>query len=192
MNIEVQTHPDRIRRNEVIDLALLIHGNLRIARARRERPHHHRRAAFKTAHNFRNRIDIINREANDCGARTHPRQLARTRIAERRHPLAPFKNNVRHKLRNPRFDRLRPQKHGLNQPAHVQKTIRENMPALKISAQLYLIHRDKISANLDRHRFNRTNPVPRPCRNDLFLPRHQRHHRRPYPVNQPIINLARQ
>src|SRR6478736_9233591 len=48
-DVEVQTHADGVGRNQVVDFPRLKHGYLRVARARRKRAEHHRRAATQHA-----------------------------------------------------------------------------------------------------------------------------------------------
>ena len=82
IDIEVQPHPDGVRRHEVIHLTRLIERHLSIPGARAKRPHDHRRAALHAADQLGNGIDVIHREPDNGRACGHPRNLARPGIAE--------------------------------------------------------------------------------------------------------------
>ena len=78
VNVEVQPHSDGIGCHQIVDLAILVQGHLRIACARAERPHHNRRAAFLAAQKLGNRIYIINRKSDNRAPGRHPAYLFRT------------------------------------------------------------------------------------------------------------------
>ena len=73
IEIEVQPHPDRVRRHDVIDIARLIELDLRIARARRQRPDHDRSAALLTPDQLGNRINFRRRKRDDGRPLGQPR-----------------------------------------------------------------------------------------------------------------------
>ena len=81
-DIQVKPHADGIGGHQVIDIPVLIKCHLGIARARRQRPHDHGAATLLAADQFGNRIDILNRKANDGTARWHAAYLFRTGPAE--------------------------------------------------------------------------------------------------------------
>ncbi len=78
VDVEVQAHADGIRRHEVIDVAVLVHVDLRVARARRQSAHHDRRPALGPAQEFGDGIDIFDREPDDGSPFRHPAELFRT------------------------------------------------------------------------------------------------------------------
>ena len=65
IDVEVETHADGIGRDEEVDVARLIERDLRVARARRQRAQHDRRAAALTADQLGDRIDLLRRERDD-------------------------------------------------------------------------------------------------------------------------------
>src|SRR3984885_9896212 len=65
VDIHVQSHPDRVGRNQEVDFAGLKQIDLRIARARAERPHDHRRAAALAPDEFGDGVDRIGGESDD-------------------------------------------------------------------------------------------------------------------------------
>ena len=76
VDVEIEAHPDRIGRDEVIDIAVLEHRDLRVSGTGRQRAEHHGRAAMLAADQFRDGIDFIGRERDDRGAPRLPRDLA--------------------------------------------------------------------------------------------------------------------
>ena len=60
IDIKVKPHADGIGGDQIVDLAILIHFNLRIARARGKRAHHHGCTAFLTADQLGDGIYILN------------------------------------------------------------------------------------------------------------------------------------
>ncbi len=76
IDVEIEPHADRVGGDEIIDVAVLEHRHLRVARARAERAQHHRRAAMLAADQFGDRIDFIGRERDDRGSSRLARDLA--------------------------------------------------------------------------------------------------------------------
>ena len=69
IDVEVEPHADRVGGDEIIDVAGLVERDLRVARARRERAEHHRRAAALAADQFGDGVDLLGRERDDGRAR---------------------------------------------------------------------------------------------------------------------------
>ena len=134
INIKVQPHPNRIRRDQKINLAFLIHRHLRIARARRQRPHHNRRTAPLTPNKFRNRIDVFNGKPDNRRPWTHPADLLLPRISQIAHAITRQKIGLGHKRGDgPPHGRC-PQKQRFMQPTCAQQPICEHMAPFRISA----------------------------------------------------------
>ena len=100
VHIKVQPHPDGIRGHQIVDLAILIHGDLRVACARAERAHNHRRAPLLAPDQLCNRIYILNRKPDDRTAWTHTTYLFLTRIDQFGHSLAPDELRLWHQRRD--------------------------------------------------------------------------------------------
>ena len=58
-HVHVEAHPDRVGRDEIVDLAALEHRNLGVARCGRECAHHNRRAAAKPAEHLGKRVNLL-------------------------------------------------------------------------------------------------------------------------------------
>ena len=78
VDVEVQPHPDRIRRHQIIHIAILVERDLRISRARAQSPHDNCATTLLAPDQLGNRIDIFNRKSDDGGSFRHPAYLFRT------------------------------------------------------------------------------------------------------------------
>ena len=76
IDVEIEAHADGVGGDEIIDVAVLEHRDLRIARARRERAQHHGGAAMLAADQLGDGVDLIGREGDDRGAARLARDLA--------------------------------------------------------------------------------------------------------------------
>ena len=65
LDIQVQAHADGIGGHQVIDIAVLVEIDLRIAGAGAKRAHDHGAAALLAADQFGDGIDVFNAEADD-------------------------------------------------------------------------------------------------------------------------------
>ena len=83
IHVHVEAHPDRVGRHQVVHLAGLVEGHLRIARPRGQGAQHHRGAAPPHAQPFRQVVHGPSREGHHRGTRRKPpqRQSARSQQA---------------------------------------------------------------------------------------------------------------
>jgi hypothetical protein len=65
VDVEVEAHADGVGGDEEVDVARLVHLDLRVAGARRQRPHHHGGAAALAADQFGDGVDLVGREGDD-------------------------------------------------------------------------------------------------------------------------------
>ncbi len=65
VDVEVQPHADGVGGDEIVDVAILVHGDLGVAGARGERAEHHRRAAALAADQLGDGVDLVGREGDD-------------------------------------------------------------------------------------------------------------------------------
>ncbi len=196
-HIEVQPHPDRVRRNDVIHLARLIQLHLRIARARGERAHDNRASPTLPLQQLGNRVDFLRRERDHGRALGQLRDLDRPRIAELREPLPPLAVDMQVQPLQRRPHRIRAQQHRLMPPTRPENTIREDVTTIRVLRELYLVDGDKVRAltpihAAHRHRLDRAGEIPRRLRPDAFLARDQRASLRALHLHHPVIDLARQ
>ena len=190
--VEIQAHADGIGRDEVFDLALLEHLHLRIAGAGRERAHHDRRAALLSPDQFRDGIDLIGGEGDDGGSLGQTADLLRSGIGEDRVPLADMEACLRDQLLDPLAHGHRAEEQGFVHAARIEQPVGEDVAALRVGAELDLVHREEGCPGFDRHRFDGADEVFRVRRDDLFLARDQRHHGRPAQLHHPVIDFPRE
>ena len=83
VDVEVEAHADGVGGDEEVDVAILVHVDLGIARAGAERAHNHGRPAAFAPDQFGDGIDLRGREGDDGAARRLARDLLAARIGER-------------------------------------------------------------------------------------------------------------
>ncbi len=107
-HVHVEAHADGVGRDQIIDLAALEHRDLGIARGRRQGAHHHRRAAAEAAQHLRQRVDLLGRECDDCGARRKARKLGAAAVTQGRKARAADDFGVGKQLANDRLQAFEP------------------------------------------------------------------------------------
>ena len=78
--IQIESHADRIGRNQEINIAILVEINLRIAGTRAEPAHDNGRPTPLAAHEISDLVDFGDAKSNDRAAPRQARQLARSGI----------------------------------------------------------------------------------------------------------------
>ena len=172
--IHVEAHADGIGGNDVLDLSCLVHGDLRVARAWRQRSEDHSPAAALAAQEFREFVDIRDGEGDDSAARWQACQFAESRVGEIGEPGPDDKTRIREKCLDGRTHGGGSHQDGFLGPPCPQEAVREHMAALRIGAQLDLIDGEELDRHVERHRFRGAHEVAGPFGNDPFLARDQR------------------
>ena len=192
VHIKVQPHTNRICRNQVINIPILIEFNLRISGARTKRPHHHCCTAFLSADQFRNRINTVHRKPHDCAARWHAGYFFRSRIGQLAHPFTAHDLNVGYQFGNRPPHCICAQEQSFFGAANAQQPVCENMTTLGICTQLDFINNGTINSHIVRHRFNGTNPIHGTRRDNTFFPCDQRHNRGSADGDDFVVHFAGQ
>ena len=192
IDVKVQAHADRVGGDQIVDVAGLEQRHLRVARARAERAHHHRRAAALAANQLGDGVHLIGRKGDDRRPARQPGQLGRTGIGQMRHSGSRRDVDARQQTAQQRFDGRRAQQERLFPAAHVQEPVGEDVAALQIAGKLHLVDGDEGGIGLARHRLDRAHGKARPFGDDLLLAGHQRDAVRPHLLRHPAIDLARQ
>ena len=203
-HVHVEAHADRVGRDEIIDLACLEHRHLRVAGARGERAHHHRRPAAQPAQHFRHRVNLLGGEGDDRGAARQAADLLRPRIAERREARPLDDLRAGDEMAQHRAQRIGAEDHRLLAPTRVEQPVGEDVAALRVRAELRLVQCDEghvaevfagapgLPAFAQRHALGGAQEPARVLRHDAFLAGDQRDALRPLHRHHPVIDLARQ
>ena len=191
VHIQVQPHADRVRGNDIIDLAGLVELDLRIARARAERPHDDGRPALLAAQQLANRIDLIGAERDDGRPFRQLCDLGMADIAQLGKALARL--GLRAELQRPQHTahRVTAQQQRLVIAAQIEDTVGEDMAPVLVLGQLDLVNRDEIHFQVGRHGFHGTHPIARRRRNNPLLASNQRDMGRALALDHAVIDLAR-
>ncbi len=192
VDIHVQTHADRIRRDQKVDLLLLIQRHLGVAGAWREPSHHHRAPAPAAADQLGDRVDFPGGERDHGAARRQLGKLRRADIGELRQSRPGLDLYVPDQAMQQGPDRFRAQEHGLHHPARVEQPVGEHVPAVGVGAQLNLVHRHELGVPVERHRFHGAGEPPRVGRHDFLLPGQERDVARALAGHHPVVVLARE
>ncbi len=192
IDVEIEPHADRVCGDQIFDIAGLIERDLRVAAARAERPHYHRGTAPLAADQFGYGVDFLGREGDDGGA---PRQARDLLLAGKFQPRQPWPGQhvgARQQPLDHRPHGLGAQHQGLFAPAAIEHAVGEDVAALQIRAQLYLVDRHEGDIEVARHRLHGGDPEARIGRLDLLLAGHQRDRLRAGAFSHFIVDLARQ
>ena len=193
VHVQVQAHADGIGGHQRVDLARLEQSHLGVARPRRQRADHHRRPAALGPHPLGQLVDPGRREGHHHRTRRQRAQGQAADIGQRRHSRPPLDDRRSGSSRcDQRAHRGGTQEPGLVRTAGVEQTIGEDVPALPVSGQLDLVHRQEVDRLPERHRFHRADPVARARRYALLFARDQRHRRFAHARRHTIVDLARQ
>ena len=99
VDVHVEAHADRVGRDQVVDLAGLVHRDLGVAGARAERAQHHRGAAALAPHQLGDGVDLVGREGDDGAARGSRVSLLRAGVGQRREARPRDELDARHQPR---------------------------------------------------------------------------------------------
>ena len=191
-DIKVQPHADCIGRHQIIDVPVLIERHLSVAGTRAKRAHHHGATALLPPDQLGNGIYILNRKSHNGAAGRHSAYLFRTSVGQSRESVPFDELHSGHQSGNRRAHGIRAQKQRLKQSARAQQARGKDVAAFGIGAKLNLVHRQKIRANLQRHRFDGADPIGHTVGHNTFFAGDQRHHRGPAQGYNAVIHLARQ
>ena len=192
VDVEVETHADRVGGNDVVDVARLIHLDLRVAGARRQRAQHDRGAATLATDQLGDGVDLLGREGDDGRARRQARQLLLAGEGERRHPLAGDDLDAGQQAGERALHRLRADEQRFLEPAPIEDAIGERMAAVEVGCELDLVDGDEGEVEVARHRLDRADPVAGLARLDLLLAGDQRDGVRADLLDDAIVDLARE
>ncbi len=133
-NIHIQTHPDSIGGDQKIHIAILEQFYLGITGTRRERAHHHSRAAPLPAHQLGQPIYLCSRKRHQCRAARQAAGFFMPGIGQAREAFAIDKLARRIELLQNRPHRVRTQKQRFMAATRMKQPVGKDMTALFIAA----------------------------------------------------------
>ena len=192
VDIHVQSHPDRVGRDQEIDFAGLEQIDLRVAGARTERAHDHGGPAALAADEFGDGVNRVGGEGDDGAAPRQAGQLLGAGVGQLGQSFAELDLGLGTELTDQRGDSRRAHQHRLGRPSRMQEPMGEHVAAFRIGAKLDLVDGEKFDLAVERHRLDRADEIARPERNDLFFAGDQRDLGRAPRLDHPIVDLARE
>ena len=192
IDIEIEAHADRIGRDDIINIAVLINLDLRIAGARRQSAENDCRAAALTADPFGNRIDLFDRKGDDGAAARKPRDLSAAGEAQFREPRPRQDRRAGQKLLDPALHGRGADQQGLLASAPVKQAIGEDVAAIEVGGELDFIDGDKAEVEVARHGLDRRDEIACRLRLDFLLAGDERDRRRADPFDDAVIDFPRQ
>ena len=136
IDIEIETHANRICRNNVIDFARLIESDLRIARAWTERTQNNRRTAARATYHFSNCINFLGRKSDNSAAARQSRQFALAGKGQLRQARTRGDAHARHQTFDEAARRFSSKQQRFLTPSAIEQSVGENMAAIEIGAEL--------------------------------------------------------
>ena len=192
IDVEIEPHADRVGGDEIIDVAVLEHRDLRVARARRQRAQHHGRAAMLAADQFGDGVDLVGRERDDRGAARLAGDLAVAGEFELRQPRPRDDGRAGQQPLDDRAHGRGAEQQRLVAAAPVEDAVGEDMPALEIGGDLDFVDGEKRHVEIARHRLDGGDPEARLLRLDLLLAGDQRDRISAGAIDDLVVDLARQ
>ncbi len=192
VDVHVQPHADGVGGDQEVHLARLEQLDLGVAGAGGKRAHDHGRPAPLTAQQLGDGVYLLGRKGDDGAAAGQAGQLLRPGVRQRRQTVAGHDLRIRNQRPHQRRHRPGAQEHGLEPPARVQQSLRKDVAPLRVGDQLDLVHRQEVDRPLQRHGLDRTDEEGGSRRDDLLLASDQGDAGRPAPLDDPLIDLARQ
>ena len=154
VDVEIESHADRIGRHQIIHVTGLIELDLGIAGPRGEGSQHHRRAATLAADELGDGVDLLGRERHDGGAAGKARHLLLAREGKLREARPCHHMDARHQRLDERAHGVRPDQQGLVAPALIEQAVGEDVSAVEIARQLHLVDGDEGQIEIARHRLD--------------------------------------
>src|SRR5262245_45344974 len=192
VDIKIEPHADRVRGDEIVDVAGLVEFDLGIAGARRKCAEHNGGPAALPPDQLGNGVDLVGRKRHDRGTARLARNLLLARVNELRKAGPAEDISARQQLFHHRPNRGSPQNQRLLAPPAIEHPVRKNMAAIEIGAELHLVNGHESHVEIARHGLNRRYPEAWISGLDLLLAGDQRNGVRTGPVRDLVVDLAGQ
>ncbi len=192
VQVHIQAHADGVCCHQIVHLASLEHGHLRVAGAGAERAQHHRCATAVAANRIRRGVDVLGRKGHHRRALGDARQLLGRHIGQLGKARLGGDAHVGHQALHQGLDGRRAHEHGLLKPARIQQALGEDVATLGIAGELDFIDREELGGDVQGHALDGANPVGGRLGHDLLFAGQKRHLLRAAFHHQLVIDLARQ
>ena len=192
IDVEVQSHADRVGRDQIINVAGLEQLNLRVSSARRQRAQHHGRAAVLAADQLGDRINLVGREGDNRGAPGLPGDLAIAGEFELRQPRTRDDGGAGQQPLDDRAHGGRAEQQRFVAAAPIEDAVGEDVPAIEIGCDLDFVDREERHVDIPRHCLHGGNPEPGAFRLDLLFAGDQRDGIDAGPIGDLVVDLARE
>ena len=192
LDIEIQAHADGVGRDQVVDVARLVHFDLGVAGARRQCPEHDRRAAALAPDQFGDGIDLVGGEGDDGGPPRQAGDLALAGEGQVRKARPRDDVGAGNELLDKAAHGGGPEQHGFVAAPAIEQPVGEDVTAIEVGGNLDLVDGEERDVDVERHGFDRRDPVARAGRLDLLFAGHQRDLRLADPGDKLAVDLARQ
>ena len=192
IDVEVESHADRVGGDEVLDIPGLVEVDLRIARARAQRSEHHGSAAALAAYQLGDGVDLLHRERHDGGAAWKSSDLLFAREGKLRQARPGQNMRARQQALDHRPHGLGAEHECFLASAAIKHAVGEDVAAFKIRAELNFIDSEEGDVEIARHRFDSRHPITRMRRLDLLLAGDKRDRLGAHACRDLVVDLARQ
>ena len=174
VEIEIEAHADGVGRHQEIDVAVLVEGDLGIARARGERAEHHGGAAALPPHQLGDGVDVLGGEGDDGRASRQPRDLLVAGVSERGEARSRDDIGAGKQFADGVAHGGGAEQQRLAEAAGVKQAIGEDVAALAVGGELNLVDGDEVGLEVERHRLDGAHIMARRGRLDLLFAGDQR------------------
>ncbi len=192
VDVEVEAHADGVGGDDVVDVAVLVEVDLRVAGARRQRAQHHGGAALLPSQPFGDGVDLLRREGDDGRAARQARDLLLAGEGELGHARSGDELGARQQLKQRLLHGGGADEQRLVEAAAVQQPIGEDVAAVEVGGELHLVDRHKGEVEVARHRLHRAHPVAGVARFDLLLAGDERHRVGADLLDHAVVDFARE
>ena len=192
VEIEIEPHADGVGRHQEIDIAVLVEGHLRVARARAERAEHHGGAAALASHQLGDGINVVGREADNGRAAGQPRDLLVAGIGQLRQARPRHQIGAGQELADRVAHGGGAEQQRLVHAPRMEQAVGEDMAALAVGGELNLVDGDEVGFEFERHGLDRADIEARGGGLDLLLAGDERDLAGRHARGDLVVDLARE
>ena len=190
--VHVQAHADRIGRDQVVDLAGLVEGDLGVAGARAERAQHHGGTAAPPPHQLGERVDLLGSERHHGAAPRQAGDLGRRGVGERREARPGHHLGLGHQQLSSGRIVSAPRNMVSSRPRARSSRSVKTWPRSGSAHSWISSTARKLTSRSDRHRLDRGDEVARASAADALLAGDQGDRAGALLRDDPVVDLARQ